>query len=500
MRPCEFEQWSSWSSCSACKNERQVRERSVNDEASQGSPICNDVSTLRQLEESRPCIHSCTFEGTDAIAAINFVYLEWTSRNRLSILIPASYPLMSLNIHPPSGNVISLDLIIRNHKRSLLEEKNCSYPDIMNLILNDTVSMLKKIGSDKVSLAPITLKPINSTCTMQLRIEDQPTFPWLQVLVGAVAVLVFIVILGLFINVYTQIQSLKVIDERLTWPFLSAKKDLFGISWKLKKEEESGNTMKLAYFKKFNRTDSEKVYQLLRDHLEGKAIQFESVWGVYNKTLISRFYKEYGIWSERIKNKTIFQKEDWRNSKDVLREWVYSQFEERVKEFDWNSGEKIPIVPVIHGTSLGKAFKICNTGFAILSTLDKGYYGQGIYVTSYTKYALQYCNGAVPALIVAYLQPGNPYPVIESPLNPDNFVGKPVPPGHQCNYVRVSKGRGYPVTAPTEKSYDEFVIGQEAFLIPVFIVQISSVELINLQKELMRLDKSAQTGYDYEVL
>jgi hypothetical protein len=52
---------------------------------------------------------------------------------------------------------------------------------------------------------------------------------------------------------------------------------------------------------------------------------------------------------------------------------------------------KIPsILPVIHGTALATAWKICATGFANLSCLDDGFFGKGIYFTTYALYALPY--------------------------------------------------------------------------------------------------------------
>jgi hypothetical protein len=44
----------------------------------------------------------------------------------------------------------------------------------------------------------------------------------------------------------------------------------------------------------------------------------------------------------------------------------------------WNKSRDIPIVPSCHGTDFFIAEKICETGFASLSSLDSGYYGKGI--------------------------------------------------------------------------------------------------------------------------
>jgi len=62
---------------------------------------------------------------------------------------------------------------------------------------------------------------------------------------------------------------------------------------------------------------------------------------------------------------------------------------------------------------------ICSTGFATLSVLDAGWYGQGVYFTSSARYAVPYyATKKDPAIIIAYVIPGNIYPVIEHPKKP----------------------------------------------------------------------------------
>lgn len=82
---------------------------------------------------------------------------------------------------------------------------------------------------------------------------------------------------------------------------------------------------------------------------------------------------------------------------------------------------KVPILAVIHGTSLDRAWKICQSGFATLSMIDKGFYGAGIYFTTYANYSLpymkqmfisllfSYLNHLEPAIIISFLLPGVMY-------------------------------------------------------------------------------------------
>jgi hypothetical protein len=50
----------------------------------------------------------------------------------------------------------------------------------------------------------------------------------------------------------------------------------------------------------------------------------------------------------------------------------------------------------------------------VIGLIHPGYYGKGIYLTSYAVYALPYCLKAKePALLISLVFPGNIFPVIE---------------------------------------------------------------------------------------
>lgn len=48
------------------------------------------------------------------------------------------------------------------------------------------------------------------------------------------------------------------------------------------------------------------------------------------------------------------------------------------------------IVPVLHGTNIDSAMSICQQGFAALGKTDGGWYGKGIYFTTYACNTLHY--------------------------------------------------------------------------------------------------------------
>eukprot|EP01127_Copromyxa_protea_P011849 TRINITY_DN3020_c0_g1_i1.p1 TRINITY_DN3020_c0_g1~~TRINITY_DN3020_c0_g1_i1.p1 ORF type:complete len:103 (-),score=5.89 TRINITY_DN3020_c0_g1_i1:66-374(-) len=89
-------------------------------------------------------------------------------------------------------------------------------------------------------------------------------------------------------------------------------------------------------------------------------------------------------------------------------------------------------------------------------------------------YASQYCQGDA-AIIVSYVLPGNPYPVIENHAKSGNLVGKPIQSGmfsfdmKQSHYVLTQRNGS--IADPTkDEIFDELVIGQESQAVPVYIV------------------------------
>jgi len=166
-------------------------------------------------------------------------------------------------------------------------------------------------------------------------------------------------------------------------------------------------------------------------------MNINTIWAIYNPTLVSGFTGDYKKWNTRLAdNQQLFQKSDWEDHKE-LRSWFVSKYKDRVNNFSWNKNLSFPIIPALHGTDLEKAFKICNGGFASLNTNDAGFYGKGIYMTSVAEYALRYA-GAKPAIIITYIMPGNPYPVVEDHRKENSLLGAALQSGCQSHYVRYS--------------------------------------------------------------
>ena len=121
--------------------------------------------------------------------------------------------------------------------------------------------------------------------------------------------------------------------------------------------------------------------------------------------------------------------------------------EKKVDLFPWNSFSEVPILATVHGTSGPSAWKICQGGFAALSSLDSGYYGAGkwffvgaqnetltesnpnficlgIYFTTSARYAIPYYGTKPdPSIIISYVITYVPFTfhLFSSPLHLSNL-------------------------------------------------------------------------------
>jgi len=167
-----------------------------------------------------------------------------------------------------------------------------------------------------------------------------------------------------------------------------------------------------------------------------------------------------------INSAALFKKTDWARIGDrqQLRAWVARMFEASLHRHPWNAGadEVVPVLPVVHGTDASVAWKIFDTGFSALSTLDAGFYGRGIYFTSSAQYSLPYCSTKPnPAIVLCLAVPGNIYPVVEDRLEKNSWLGKPIKSGYQSNYVLTAKdGKPCMQEQQVGSFYDELVVDQ----------------------------------------
>jgi len=221
-----------------------------------------------------------------------------------------------------------------------------------------------------------------------------------------------------------------------------------------------------------------KEWEQFIETLQGSKIPFAEVYAVLNPLLISNFANWRLIMNNRmISNPNLFDRKDWLVKADRvdLRKFVYAAYKDKTAQVPWNDeNENVPIIPVLHGCDFQVAKSIAAKGFAALASLDEGFYGKGIYFTSYAMYTIPYSIAKEePAVIVALACLGNVYPVVEHHKRPGNFMGKAHVAGYQTHYVLTQKTGEVLEDKDSDVIYDEIVISQEAQVVPIFIGKIN---------------------------
>ena len=153
-------------------------------------------------------------------------------------------------------------------------------------------------------------------------------------------------------------------------------------------------------------------------------------------------------------------------------------------KFSWNDCTNSWVFPMLQGTSEGAVWQICQQGFGVVGTTDDGFYGKGVYFTSWLGYADKYAkrgtDGSKP-FIVSMVIPGNFFPVVEHPFaadgssaNPTGFKGKACRTGYQSHFTLVDGrdiNKAFPIKGAIDPATaaDELVIFQEAQALPIFV-------------------------------
>jgi len=237
-------------------------------------------------------------------------------------------------------------------------------------------------------------------------------------------------------------------------------------------------------------------FQEIDNIVDGGLLEYETVYAVNNERLVNSFVNYRVILSSRHQDDpSIFAKTDLNQSPDPeRRQWTIDMYNRYVQKFSWNIDMSaalslLPVIAAVHGTSYDVAQKICRNGFAALSSLDQGYYGQGIYFTCHVPYIFPYIATVnKPTMLIVLIFPGNVYPVTEKPSDPTSLLGKPMKSGYQSHYVITCK-KGFPVEKDAQNGkecYDELVIIQESQILPIYLVELNNSNFAGLVKEWQR--------------
>lgn len=283
--------------------------------------------------------------------------------------------------------------------------------------------------------------------------------------IGGLIVIVLILIILFFYFAPKQI-DLSRLPAEVRWSYSKYQKN--PRSWNYVSTvgtQDSGYYSKELLAEDFNRVKSHFVYLL-----GGGSIIVKTITAVYNPTLISNFINTIAIRELRL-GQQVFNSKSWMEESPG-KAAVYNHYLARVDQMFWNQGYPVPILLAAHGTDADVASKICETGFASLQTLDAGYYGQGIYFTTYAHYTLTYfAQRKHPSIVLSWVVPGNVFPVTEDRKSPQSLCGLALKSGYNSHYVVTNRNGDIPDPEDTVH-FDEIVVGQESQISPAFILSI----------------------------
>lgn len=341
-----------------------------------------------------------------------------------------------------------------------LNVTNCTnLPNVVNFINN----FIKK------TMPGSTLQLKINGCSV---VSDIPQQPNLIPLVALVAI-VPLVIIGLVLwKLYSGYSWMSHLPNGVAWSFLNHNFN-FGVGW-----DQIGSSDSYYYSKVYSEgsADYKRALALFQDFLGGGELIIVSIRAIFNPVLLRQFINQWELTTERLTTgKAVFGKTTYSDNPNQM--WIVQKFNERAHhpKLSWNKDLTCPIIPTAHGTELYLAEKISQTGFANLSKLDAGYFGSGIYFSTFVMYTLPYfASKKKPSVIVSYVIPGNIYPVKEHHKSPESLLGKPLQSGYNSHYIVTTKS-GTCISEEREgATYDELVIPLEGQIVPAFIFEISN--------------------------
>lgn len=188
----------------------------------------------------------------------------------------------------------------------------------------------------------------------------------------------------------------------------------------------------------------EIVKTLWNDYFHGASFTIKEAYAIINPNLKSLFETNMFKLKRRIESSPeLFHVDDYKSKGELeWRQWVLETLHSRFAFFKHNTTIQPKILPFVHGLrNPNAAWNICQVGLAALSTLDNGYYGSGVYFTSFAEYAVKHyttadSNGS-RAVILSWVTIGNAYPVVEEPGIASPLTGRPLRSGYDAHYCLV---------------------------------------------------------------
>jgi len=139
-----------------------------------------------------------------------------------------------------------------------------------------------------------------------------------------------------------------------------------------------------------------------------------------------------------------------------------------------------------HGTAEKNLSSIVTKGFACLQINDVGYYGKGIYSTSYPEYAAKYAPyrpgretieyGEHCSLIVSYVYIGNVKKITEL------CCGKEIEACYDSHHVIVNQDDNMPAR-DGGAIFDEYVVRKGTQMLPFYIIRLKRINTVFIWKD-----------------
>jgi len=309
-------------------------------------------------------------------------------------------------------------------------------------------------------------------------LPDQPCVATYSLGLGVglgLGLLALLLVLIILILLFLRQSKFSILPDEVSWGY-RLYNNRFGLGW-----TTQGNFRSHFYFKEFSpgTKEFEHIILLWNNYLEGAhgaqmGLEIEKISVVYNPALTSNFMNTFKIQNQRLQSsKRTFFSQTWNKSGNKPE--VYDAAQAVIKNCPWNTENSIPIIPAVHGTDAAVSQKICETGFANLSSLDEGYYGKGIYFTTWAAYTISYiATRHQPSLVVSWLLPGNVYPVTEHHGEPGStLIGTALQSGYNSHFV-CTQANGEVSKDHCNNTYNEVVIPQEAQISPAFILHLEN--------------------------
>jgi len=232
---------------------------------------------------------------------------------------------------------------------------------------------------------------------------------------------------------------------------------------------------------------SGEIYQFVQDHFP-KNFKLQTVEMVRNTELMQSFVTKVNALENRRTDNVLFNKplpDD--GEKEAIRQKLLQLF---IKD---ESRKLANIMLMWHGCSEKSCFEICKGGIADLRRTDGGFFGSGIYLTSYCEYALRYSTGTFNGgqnpngeyvVLLCLATVGLTYVISRKTDYPNNSSlskfhykypngernDKALEAGFDSHYVCVSRQNGYQAVRAEDADYDELVLKEEAQVLPLAIV------------------------------